>query len=95
MTGSADAAVSLMSTLRELAFRPFSALVCGLTGIRGLLDTHEPFKAEGGYYREEAIMLLRRFYLSENQNGTIGISGVHDMADTVQHQIPRRRALAS
>lgn len=33
-------------------------------------DTHPPFRAEGGYYREEAIMLLRRFYMSENQNGT-------------------------
>ncbi|RSH95182.1 tRNA(adenine34) deaminase [Saitozyma podzolica] len=32
------------------------------------LDTHPPFVAEGGYYREEAIMLLRRFYMSENQN---------------------------
>jgi tRNA-specific adenosine deaminase 2 len=36
---------------------------------RDLLDTHEPFTAKGGYYREEAIMLLRRFYMSENQNG--------------------------
>ncbi|CAD6588447.1 MAG: diacylglycerol O-acyltransferase 1 [Tremellales sp. Tagirdzhanova-0007] len=33
-----------------------------------LLDTHPPYVAEGGYYREEAIMLLRRFYMSENQN---------------------------
>ncbi|KAI9636813.1 putative tRNA specific adenosine deaminase [Dioszegia hungarica] len=33
-----------------------------------LVNTHEPFVAEGGYYREEAIMLLRRFYMSENQN---------------------------
>jgi hypothetical protein len=35
------------------------------------LDTHPPFVAEGGYYREEAIMLLRRFYMSENQNGAL------------------------
>ena len=34
-----------------------------------LLNTHPPYVAEGGYYREEAIMLLRRFYMSENQNG--------------------------
>ncbi|KAK1922625.1 putative tRNA specific adenosine deaminase [Papiliotrema laurentii] len=33
-----------------------------------MLDTHPPFVAEGGFYREEAIMLLRRFYMSENQN---------------------------
>ncbi|ORX39152.1 cytidine deaminase-like protein, partial [Kockovaella imperatae] len=32
------------------------------------LNTHPAFVAEGGYYREEAIMLLRRFYMSENQN---------------------------
>ena len=41
----------------------------GLTRLREMLDTHPPFIAEGGYYREEAIMLLRRFYMSENQNG--------------------------
>ena len=28
-----------------------------------------PYEALGGYYRAEAIMLLRRFYLSENANG--------------------------
>lgn len=36
---------------------------------RPTLNAHPPFVAEGGYYREEAIMLLRRFYMSENQNG--------------------------
>jgi tRNA-specific adenosine deaminase 2 len=33
-----------------------------------MLDTHAPFEAVGGFYREEAIMMLRRFYMSENQN---------------------------
>lgn len=33
-----------------------------------MLDTNVSFEAVGGYYREEAIMLLRRFYMSENQN---------------------------
>jgi len=32
------------------------------------IRANPPFMAVGGYYREEAIMLLRRFYLSENQN---------------------------
>ncbi|WRT69198.1 uncharacterized protein IL334_006182 [Kwoniella shivajii] len=32
------------------------------------LDTHPAYVAEGGYYREEAIMLLRRFYMSQNPN---------------------------
>ncbi len=30
---------------------------------------HPPYKATGGYCREEAIMILRRFYISENMNG--------------------------
>ncbi|GMK55762.1 hypothetical protein CspeluHIS016_0208180 [Cutaneotrichosporon spelunceum] len=33
-----------------------------------MLDTNPAFEAVGGYLREEAIMLLRRFYMSENQN---------------------------
>lgn len=37
--------------------------------IRPTLNSHPPFTAVGGYYREEAIMLLRRFYMSENSNG--------------------------
>lgn len=37
--------------------------------IRPILNSHPAFVAEGGYYREEAIMLLRRFYMSENSNG--------------------------
>jgi len=36
---------------------------------RAHLNTHAPFVAKGGYYREEAIMLLRRFYMSENPTG--------------------------
>ena len=30
---------------------------------------HPPYSAVGGYCREEAILLLRRFYVSENVNG--------------------------
>ncbi|CAO1626908.1 unnamed protein product [Sympodiomycopsis kandeliae] len=32
------------------------------------LISSPPYEAVGGYYREEAIMLLRRFYLTENSN---------------------------
>lgn len=32
------------------------------------LVSSPPYEALGGYYREEAIMLLRRFYLTENAN---------------------------
>ena len=31
---------------------------------------HPPYPARPGYMREEAIMILRRFYLTENKNGT-------------------------
>lgn len=30
---------------------------------------HAPYEAVGGYLREEAIMVLRRFYITENTNG--------------------------
>ena len=30
---------------------------------------HPPFNATGGHCREEAIMILRRFYVTENTNG--------------------------
>ncbi|CDZ98444.1 trna specific adenosine deaminase [Phaffia rhodozyma] len=32
------------------------------------IDSFKPYPAWGGYYRDEAIMLLRRFYMSENSN---------------------------
>ncbi|PFH50575.1 hypothetical protein AMATHDRAFT_85694 [Amanita thiersii Skay4041] len=32
---------------------------------------HPPYKATGGYYREEAIMFLRRFYMTENTNAPV------------------------
>lgn len=30
---------------------------------------HPSYQATGGYLREEAIMILRRFYVTENTNG--------------------------
>ncbi|CAG8541209.1 17002_t:CDS:2 [Acaulospora morrowiae] len=33
------------------------------------LSLHPPYPCEGGYYREESIMLLRRFYIRENEKG--------------------------
>jgi tRNA-specific adenosine deaminase 2 len=30
---------------------------------------HPPYHATGGFLREEAIMILRRFYITENTNG--------------------------
>ncbi|KDN48206.1 cytidine deaminase-like protein [Tilletiaria anomala UBC 951] len=48
-------------------------------GNGSVLGTHDdqelgsapPYEAVGGYYREEAILLLRRFYLTENSNAPI------------------------
>lgn len=36
-----------------------------------LLKNAPPYEAVGGYYREDAIMLLRRFYLTENVYGKL------------------------
>ncbi|KAI0346953.1 cytidine deaminase-like protein [Trametopsis cervina] len=44
---------------------------CGsVLGVNGTVDhpRHPPYKAMGGYAREEAIMVLRRFYVTENVN---------------------------
>lgn len=32
---------------------------------------HPEYKATGGYCREDAIMILRRFYVTENTNGQL------------------------
>lgn len=32
---------------------------------------HPGYKATGGYCREDAIMILRRFYITENVNGAL------------------------
>lgn len=68
-TDSEDAAASLTSIHRESRGFEHAGRHHKLIWGRELLDTHPPFVAEGGYYREEAIMMLRRFYMSENQNG--------------------------
>jgi hypothetical protein len=67
--GLADAEVWWMS-IRRMSTTASPDLKNALLTGSELVDTHIPFLAEGGYYREEAIMLLRRFYMSENQNGT-------------------------
>ncbi|KAF0443368.1 cytidine deaminase-like protein [Gigaspora margarita] len=35
------------------------------------LKLHPPYPCEGGYYREESIMLLRKFFVRENENGNL------------------------
>lgn len=44
---------------------------CGsVLGVNDMLDhpTHPPYRATGDLLREEAIMILRRFYITENTN---------------------------
>ncbi|EGO22415.1 hypothetical protein SERLADRAFT_362684 [Serpula lacrymans var. lacrymans S7.9] len=46
---------------------------CGtVLGVNDKLEhpKHPSYKATGGYCRDEAIMILRRFYVTENTNGT-------------------------
>ncbi|KAK0549186.1 hypothetical protein OC845_003229 [Tilletia horrida] len=35
------------------------------------LTNSPPYPSEGGYFREEAIMLLRKFYMTENTNAPV------------------------
>ncbi|KAJ3808950.1 cytidine deaminase-like protein [Lentinula aff. lateritia] len=45
---------------------------CGsVLGVNSDLEhpAHPAYKATGGYCREDAIMILRRFYITENTNG--------------------------
>ena len=44
------------------------SLILLMTGFSPSVDP--PYPAQGGIFREEAIMLLRRFYVQENEKGT-------------------------
>lgn len=57
-----------MSTRSTIALQPDTD-VCDYFSRSPALISSPPYEAVGGYYREEAIMLLRRFYLTENSNG--------------------------
>lgn len=42
--------------------------------------SHPPYNAIGGHSREEAILILRRFYVTENSNGTVIYGGLMQSA---------------
>ncbi|CDO74184.1 hypothetical protein BN946_scf185043.g236 [Trametes cinnabarina] len=47
---------------------------CGsVLGVNSALPhpKHPEYRAVGGYMREDAIMILRRFYITENENGNV------------------------
>jgi hypothetical protein len=74
MNDSADAAACWMSTAREFMGLLSSEEVGRLTEHfethSDKIPTQQGFPAYGGYYREEAILALRRFYITSNTNGT-------------------------
>jgi tRNA-specific adenosine deaminase 2 len=47
---------------------------------------HPPFDATDGYCREEAIMILRRFYVTENTNGRYS-EYHHSLLSTAQNRL--------
>jgi hypothetical protein len=60
----------------SLALFGLSACLRCLTGVgdvsSDMIPTQKGFPAYGGYYREEAILALRRFYITSNTNGRSG-----------------------
>lgn len=52
--------------------------------------THPSYSATGGYYREEAIMMLRRFYITENTNAPIPKSKANRVLKTIIYPDPPR-----
>lgn len=53
-------------------------LLPAFTAISPAIAYSQPFEALGGYRREEAIMQLRRFYITENTHGACtGSLSVH------------------
>ncbi|KAG5716138.1 tRNA-specific adenosine deaminase 2 [Termitomyces sp. T112] len=58
---------------------------CGsVLGVNKEVDhpVHPSYKATGGYMREEAIMMLRRFYITENTNAPVPKSKVNRILKT-------------
>jgi len=65
------------SALRQYGIRAvyFGCLNDRFGGCGGVMQIHSdpgvdrPYRVYGGLFREEAIMLLRRFYVQENEKG--------------------------
>ncbi|OCH84027.1 cytidine deaminase-like protein [Obba rivulosa] len=67
---------------------------CGsVLGVNSKLEhpKHSPYKATGGYMREEAILVLRRFYITENTNAPAPKSKANRVLKT---EIPSRSSSA-
>jgi len=58
---------------------------CGsILGVNEAIEhpVHPPYRAVGGYMRSEAIMMLRRFYITENMNAPVPKSKVNRVLKT-------------
>ncbi|KAF2086798.1 cytidine deaminase-like protein [Saccharata proteae CBS 121410] len=74
--------VMCASALRQLGIRAvyFGCWNDRFGGTGGVLNIHQdksvdpPYPVYGGIYREEAIMLLRKFYVQENEKGKSSVS---------------------
>ena len=51
-------------------------VICILISLSPGVD--KPYQAIGGIYRDEAIMLLRRFYIQENEKGKVRMCAAPD-----------------
>ncbi|KAF8164898.1 cytidine deaminase-like protein [Crassisporium funariophilum] len=63
---------------------------CGsVLGVNEQLEhpTHAPYSATGGCCREEAIMILRRFYITENTNAPVPKSKANRVLKTEIHPV--------
>lgn len=94
------------SALRQFGIRSvyFGCLNDRFGGTGGVMTVHmdegvdPPYPVYGGLFREEAIMLLRRFYVQENDKGgsfCIRLFHVTETDDFTQHRSQSQRRTAS
>ncbi|KAL8717270.1 MAG: hypothetical protein Q9225_005469 [Loekoesia sp. 1 TL-2023] len=85
------------AVLRQLKIRSvyFGCSNDRFGGTGGVLSIHsdpsvdQPFVVHGGLLREEAIMLLRRFYIQENQKGKPFTAFEHDQLKMFEAPDPK------
>jgi tRNA-specific adenosine deaminase 2 len=89
------------SALRQFGIRSvyFGCLNDRFGGTGGVMTVHmdegvdPPYPVYGGLFREEAIMLLRRFYVQENDKGELQcFYGFADFYGTETDNIVQRRS---
>ena len=92
--------VMCASALRQFGIRSvyFGCLNDRFGGTGGVMTVHmdegvdPPYPVYGGLFREEAIMLLRRFYVQENDKGKPLHVRLIDLTKTDDFMQPRSRS---